>query len=317
MEDYRIKVGFLDHWKIQELQEQLGAEAVLCLMRLYEFCTITASRHDGRLSGMSTKAIERTARWTGKSDELYYALRNCRLIDLGGDDTFLHDFDQHNPWVTGGDDRKEKAKKAASARWEKKKAKENKGVCSNDKAAYAKSESSICPVSLPPPSPYLPLPSPDPLPPPKSKPICRDENEKDSNIVPDALQPEPVAKKPRVDDSKEIRQVIDHYRTHHPRAHRNLGSEAKEWTLIKARIKEGSTVDDLCKAIDGCHVTPHNIGQNDRGQKYLGLGLIMRDGSQVTRFIESKEQHVSGVPQYDAKTQRSLSAVERWLAKDE
>jgi len=40
-------------------------------------------------------------------------------------------------------------------------------------------------------------------------------------------------------------------------------------------------------AIDGCHKTPHNLGDNDRNQKFLGLELIMRSSDQVIRFLEN------------------------------
>lgn len=54
---------------------------------------------------------------------------------------------------------------------------------------------------------------------------------------------------------------------------------------IKARIKEGYSVDDMKLAIDGCANTPHNMGQNDRGELFNDLELICRDGSNLERFM--------------------------------
>ena len=34
------------------------------------------------------------------------------------------------------------------------------------------------------------------------------------------------------------------------------------------------------------HMSPHHLGQNDRGTKYLDLELFVRDGSHVARGLE-------------------------------
>lgn len=61
--------------------------------------------------------------------------------------------------------------------------------------------------------------------------------------------------------------------------------DAKRTRLIKAALTLGYTVDDLKRAIRGCSVTPHNMGMNERGQKYNDLALIMRDAEHIERFI--------------------------------
>ena len=82
--------------------------------------------------------------------------------------------------------------------------------------------------------------------------------------------------------------VCEHYKTHHPTARPG----DKERKLIRDRLKEGYTVDDLKRAIDGCHRTPHNLGDNERGTKYLSLSLIMRSSSHVIRFLENADNPV-------------------------
>ena len=104
---------------------------------------------------------------------------------------------------------------------------------------------------------------------------------------PSPLPPTVEKLKQKTDRSDDVLAVITHYRTYHPQALNNPTKNSKEWKLIWARIVEGSTVETLCAAIDGCHRTPHNMGQNEQNQKYLGLALIMRDDSQVQRFIEA------------------------------
>jgi len=84
----------------------------------------------------------------------------------------------------------------------------------------------------------------------------------------------------------DVRLVFDHYRTYHPRAHRKPKATSKECRLIKARLDEGYSVDDLTAAIDGCHRSPFHQGDNDRGKKFDSLELIVRDGSKVQQFME-------------------------------
>src|SRR4030042_28755 len=93
----------------------------------------------------------------------------------------------------------------------------------------------------------------------------------------------------KVKFATEIFAVFSHYRTKHPRAHPKPKSTSKEWRVIRARLAEGHTVEQLKAAIDGIHMTPHNLGQNDRGQEYLGLELCMRNGDQVDRFARTAE----------------------------
>lgn len=54
---------------------------------------------------------------------------------------------------------------------------------------------------------------------------------------------------------------------------------------VEARLKEGYSTDDLKLAVDGCAVTPHNIGQNAQGTRFDDLELICRSGGHVERFI--------------------------------
>lgn len=59
----------------------------------------------------------------------------------------------------------------------------------------------------------------------------------------------------------------------------------KRRKAIRAALKWGYTPRQLCVAIRGCSKTPHNMGKNDRGQKFNGLELILRSADQVDRFI--------------------------------
>lgn len=66
--------------------------------------------------------------------------------------------------------------------------------------------------------------------------------------------------------------------------------DAKRQAAVEARLRDGYTVEDLCLAVDGCAATPHNMGQNDRGERYDDLGLICRDAAHVDRFVTRARQ---------------------------
>lgn len=54
--------------------------------------------------------------------------------------------------------------------------------------------------------------------------------------------------------------------------------------LIEKALKS-YTPEQICKAIRGCSKTPHNMGDNERGAKYNGLDLILRNAEKIDYFI--------------------------------
>ena len=52
--------------------------------------------------------------------------------------------------------------------------------------------------------------------------------------------------------------------------------DKKRKFIISNALKMGYTLEQLCEAIKGCLQTPHNMGCNDRGQRYDGLDVISR-----------------------------------------
>lgn len=59
----------------------------------------------------------------------------------------------------------------------------------------------------------------------------------------------------------------------------------KREKVIKAALKTGYTVGELCKAIDGCRKSPFHMGRNDNQTKYNGLNLILRNAEHIDRFM--------------------------------
>jgi len=114
----------------------------------------------------------------------------------------------------------------------------------------------------------------------------------------------------------EVLAVFAHYRSYHPRAAPKPTSKSKEWRLIVARLGEGSSVADLCRAIDGQHRSPWHLGQAEGSTtKYLSLSLAMRDASHVTSLGEIAD-NPPGTP-INGKAQRNRQAAQEWLAKTE
>lgn len=94
--------------------------------------------------------------------------------------------------------------------------------------------------------------------------------------------PEPLEARSKRD--VDVMRVLEHYQRLHPQS--RLTEKSKEARLIRERMAEGYTVEQLCRAIDGYHRSPHHQGENDRRTKYLSLELFVRDSKHVQAGIE-------------------------------
>ena len=54
---------------------------------------------------------------------------------------------------------------------------------------------------------------------------------------------------------------------------------------VVARLHDGFSVEQLCKAIDGCRADSWSMGDNDRRTAYNDLSLICRDAAHVEKFM--------------------------------
>lgn len=79
-----------------------------------------------------------------------------------------------------------------------------------------------------------------------------------------------------------IDEVFNYYKIKlkHPRA--KLDSRRK--SRIRARLREGFSVDDLKKVIDGVLLSPYHMGDNATNTVYDGIQTIFRDAEQVEKF---------------------------------
>jgi hypothetical protein len=110
----------------------------------------------------------------------------------------------------------------------------------------------------------------------------------------------------------QIKAVFSHWKVHHPRAFPKVHGELREWKKVRDRLKDGYSIAQLCRAIDGIHVRPFNCGENDNGTKYQSLELCLRDAKHVELYLEAMDDHERKAPVLSEGTQRSLRAVEAW-----
>ena len=147
--DIRLAVSFRGHRKRKRLRLVLGPDATDYLIDLW---LSTAMNHpSGTLRGMDEIDIALEAGWEGEPQTFVSALMECRFLERAEDGTYaLHDWEDHQSWAVHAEERKERAKKAAGARWKE----PLRDACPEHAAGIAPS-----------PSP-LPSPSPDPSPTP-------------------------------------------------------------------------------------------------------------------------------------------------------
>lgn len=81
-----------------------------------------------------------------------------------------------------------------------------------------------------------------------------------------------------------IEEVFNYWKT--TMQHERARLDAARSKVIKARLENGYSVEDLKMAIDGCAKSDFHMGQNSRGQKYDAITLILRDADHVDKFLD-------------------------------
>jgi hypothetical protein len=109
-----------------------------------------------------------------------------------------------------------------------------------------------------------------------------------------------------------IQQIFNHWKIimDHPNAQVDLNRQE----LINKALNLGYDVNNICYAITGCSLTPYNMGKNDRGERYDGLHVILRDANQIDRFISHYYQPPQP-PTVDNITQNNAKNIQLWLTK--
>ncbi len=88
--------------------------------------------------------------------------------------------------------------------------------------------------------------------------------------------------------------------------------DVKRKKIIADALKLGYSVQQLCDAIQGCAATPHNMGQNDRGEIYDGLHLIFRSEN-IDRFIRNHANPPRIKSKADQFTQANIQAGQKFI----
>lgn len=110
-----MRVGFLRHPKTRRLRRRLGADGVLGLVALWDFCR--ESRPDGCLVGLDADDIEDTAEWHGPSGELVDVLVEIGFLDGEPGAWSVHNWQLHQEHATQQCARNATASANAHARW--------------------------------------------------------------------------------------------------------------------------------------------------------------------------------------------------------
>lgn len=124
-EDFRIYVGWSTSPKRWRMYDAFGPDAVIAITDLWEW--VTMNRPDGDLRGLTARDIARAARLTAAVDpEAWVALLartfddgGCELLD--GEPPYLkvHNWKKRQPFVFTAEDRSERARDAATKRWDR------------------------------------------------------------------------------------------------------------------------------------------------------------------------------------------------------
>lgn len=108
----------------------------------------------------------------------------------------------------------------------------------------------------------------------------------------------------------DVERVFEYWqaRLEHPAAK----LDDKRARLIKARIKEGYSIAELCAAIDGVRLSPYHMGKNKTNSVYDSVELIFRDASNVERFRD-----MGKAPTAAPRMTREMDLLQSWVAENE
>lgn len=114
MIDARISIGLPTHPKTKKLIRRIGTDGAWRLICL--FLWAAQNRPDGDLSGMSAEDIELAVDWNGKPDAMVEAMLEVGFLELQEGKYKIHDWEEHNPWASGSEERSWRAKWKALVR---------------------------------------------------------------------------------------------------------------------------------------------------------------------------------------------------------
>lgn len=111
--DFRVSTQFLNHPKTRRLRLRHGAQGVLSLIQLWAFTR--THRPKGILHGMDREDLAAIAE--AETPEVVDTLVELGFLELDGGAYTIHGWREHNGWAYFSDERREKGRRAAKARW--------------------------------------------------------------------------------------------------------------------------------------------------------------------------------------------------------
>lgn len=128
------------------------------------------------------------------------------------------------------------------------------------------------------------------------------------------------AKAPREEVTTQIElELFAYWQTRFNKPRAKFGSDRRR--LVRARLREGYTPDDIRRAIDGCKASGFHNGENEGGGEYNDLTLICRNSSKLERFREiatetgAKPLAVNAAEEDDVEIQRLIADGQEHLRK--
>jgi len=101
--------------------------------------------------------------------------------------------------------------------------------------------------------------------------------------------------------------------------HPNSKLDYKRRSIIKKRLNDGYTVEQLKDAIVGCAKSDWHMGDNQRGTRYDALTLILRDADHVDKFIaisrakKNTKRQIETFRERDKKS--AIIEMQRWIGQ--
>ena len=110
-----------------------------------------------------------------------------------------------------------------------------------------------------------------------------------------------------------VHELFEYWKT--VMGHKRARLDLKRRRLIKDRINDGYTFEDLMLAIEGCYLDPWNMGEDPRsnGQRYDDISLICRDAEHIDKFIKRAEKAQERMEKINA--QRAVKEIEQQKAE--
>lgn len=107
-----------------------------------------------------------------------------------------------------------------------------------------------------------------------------------------------------------VQAVFEHWKI--TMDHKRAVLDPSRQKAISQALRWGYTVDLLCLAIDGCRASAFHMGENQRGQVYDSLTLILRDADHIDKFIKAGEHaHQIIERRMQEEEHRAAETVER------